>query len=444
MILLKMRKLAALVITGTLVFGFGLQAASIAGEAAETQAIVEHSAYLRTAPKLSATKIELVNRGERLAVLNTENQYWQKVRTEDGTVGYITTNTYYVKPIPASETSTPDQPIPSTPGAPDNSQGGTDTPLELRRSLKKGDTGEDVKQVQTLLSQAGYYSAKIDGNFGSLTYEAVVKFQKQYQLLVDGVVGNQTFNKLLEVMPAQPTPDKGAGDGTQVNVTTKILGKGTSWETPVYIIKGAKPGPTVWVSGGMHGNEPAGFKAALQVKDWKIDKGTLILIPELNKVGIEKNRRDSGYGDLNRAFPQKTSESPDNIQAKAIWNEYLTFKPDYLLDLHEGYDYNVQNSNSVGQSIIYYPSGNMKTYADALVSELNKSTSSSKRFNVLCYPIGGSLARAAGVFGTPSAIFETSTKDPLSTRIQNQLTAVKMLLNHAGINLGASSLSQTS
>ncbi|MDD2421473.1 MAG: peptidoglycan-binding protein [Heliobacteriaceae bacterium] len=373
------------------------------------QVVVDHAAYLRTEPALDATKLKLVPSGEKLTVLDASNQYWQKVQTVDGIVGYITTNSYYVKPVttPAEDSTVHNQ---------------------LTRQLKKGDTGEEVKQVQQLLSQAGFYQGKLDGEFGALMEKAVIAFQTKYKLVTDGLVGPQTWAKLTAV-----AGDGATNPGTST-VTTKVLGKGTSWETTMYVIKGQEPGKTVWVSGGIHGNEVAGYKAALQVKDWQVGKGTLLVIPELNKSGIKNNKRNSPYGDLNRAFPQSTKETADNALAKAIWNEYLQYKPDYLLDLHEGYDYHVQNSASVGQSIIYYPKGDMKTYGEKLVAQLNRTTPSSKRFSVLRYPIGGSLARAAGIFGSPAAILETSSKDPLSTRVANQLTAVRMLLEHAGLD----------
>ncbi|MTV47386.1 hypothetical protein GJ688_00150 [Heliobacillus mobilis] len=255
--------------------------------------------------------------------------------------------------------------------------------------------------------------------------------------ILTGVLSFGLLTAPLSMIPNSVNIVGEAAAATNSPVTTKVLGKGTSWETTMYIIKGDKPGPTVWVSGGVHGNEPAGYKAAGQVKNWKIDKGTLIVLPEANKVGIKKFRRDSGFGDLNRAFPQSKKEGADNALAKAIWSEYLKYKPDYLLDLHEGFDYHVQNKDSVGQSIIYYPTGNMDDYASKLVSKLNKTTAYSKRFSKLKYPVGGSLARAAGIFGSKSAIFETGDDDPINTRVKNHLTAVEMFLNHAGVKVTA-------
>ena len=39
-------------------------------------------------------------------------------------------------------------------------------------------------------------SLVVDGVFGNLSKEAVMAFQKEYGLTIDGIVGSQTWNKL--------------------------------------------------------------------------------------------------------------------------------------------------------------------------------------------------------------------------------------------------------
>jgi len=51
----------------------------------------------------------------------------------------------------------------------------------------------EVKQLQTDLSKLGYYSGNKTGNFGDLTKEAVVKYQKAKGLTADGVAGKKTL-----------------------------------------------------------------------------------------------------------------------------------------------------------------------------------------------------------------------------------------------------------
>lgn len=56
--------------------------------------------------------------------------------------------------------------------------------------------GEDVKRVQTRLTELGYYSGNISGNFLGHTRNAVKAFQEQNALDVDGIVGENTWNTL--------------------------------------------------------------------------------------------------------------------------------------------------------------------------------------------------------------------------------------------------------
>lgn len=60
------------------------------------------------------------------------------------------------------------------------------------RNIIKGDTTANVKKVQTVLKNWGYYKGSVDGVFGSGTRTAVRSFQSKNGLYVDGVVGAKT------------------------------------------------------------------------------------------------------------------------------------------------------------------------------------------------------------------------------------------------------------
>ncbi|MEM7581037.1 MAG: peptidoglycan-binding protein [Cyanobacteria bacterium P01_A01_bin.80] len=63
-----------------------------------------------------------------------------------------------------------------------------------RPTVSLGSTGEDVKNLQVVLNATvADNSLVVDGVFGNLTEEAVMAFQKQYGLTIDGIVGNQTW-----------------------------------------------------------------------------------------------------------------------------------------------------------------------------------------------------------------------------------------------------------
>ena len=67
-------------------------------------------------------------------------------------------------------------------------------------TLRKGAKGEATKLLQTKLAEFGYDLGKwgIDGDFGSATEAAVKKFQKANGLTQDGIVGKNTWGKLLQ------------------------------------------------------------------------------------------------------------------------------------------------------------------------------------------------------------------------------------------------------
>ena len=72
------------------------------------------------------------------------------------------------------------------------SLGVTSTPSTVR----SGDSGSDVQQLQTLLTGLGYDCGGTDGSFGPHTAAAVEKFQADQGLTADGVVGPQTWAAL--------------------------------------------------------------------------------------------------------------------------------------------------------------------------------------------------------------------------------------------------------
>ena len=84
-----------------------------------------------------------------------------------------------------------------------SSRGSSGRPLTIANlescnvSLKLGDTGEAVGQVQKYLAKLNYLpSNSPDGIFGSQTNAAVLKYQKDKNLTIDGVVGCGTFSSL--------------------------------------------------------------------------------------------------------------------------------------------------------------------------------------------------------------------------------------------------------
>ena len=64
---------------------------------------------------------------------------------------------------------------------------------------KLGSRGNYVFVLQDALNALGYNSGNIDGIFGNNTKNSVIKFQRNNNLSVDGIVGCNTWEKLTKM-----------------------------------------------------------------------------------------------------------------------------------------------------------------------------------------------------------------------------------------------------
>lgn len=63
-------------------------------------------------------------------------------------------------------------------------------------TLKRGSDGQDVGDLQEILIKLDFKPGEVDGVFGVFTESAVKSFQKWAQLMADGIVGPETWEKL--------------------------------------------------------------------------------------------------------------------------------------------------------------------------------------------------------------------------------------------------------
>ena len=104
----------------------------------------------------------------------------------------------------------------------------------------------------------------------------------------------------------------------------------------VYKLGSNLPGNTLLVIGGIQGDEPGGFNAAaLLTTHYKIKKGSVWVVPNLNFISIIKRSRGV-YGDLNRKFAEIGKSDPEFDTISKVKRIILDDHVDLILNLHDG------------------------------------------------------------------------------------------------------------
>ncbi len=107
------------------------------------------------------------------------------------------------------------------------------------RTLRSGDTGDDVKSLQTQLKSLGYYTGTVDGKYGSGTVSAVVAFQKNNNLTMDGVAGSGTYKVLYSSSAKNASDTSSSGSSATATAPDKSKIKLMHWYNEVKpILKG--------------------------------------------------------------------------------------------------------------------------------------------------------------------------------------------------------------
>lgn len=104
-----------------------------------------------------------------------------------------------------------------------------------------------------------------------------------------------------------------AGSQADVSLPVTTMATGVNSTIQVRVLNGVRPGPTVFVSGAIHGDEIIGtaiIQRLAQAIDPRSMAGTLLLIPVTNIFGfLNRSRYLPDRRDLNRSFPGAASGS---------------------------------------------------------------------------------------------------------------------------------------
>ena len=208
-------------------------------------------------------------------------------------------------------------------------------------SLRMGDSGSAVKDLQTKLKKLGYYSGTVDSTFGSGTYAAVRAFQKKYNLTADGVAGSETLKKLdTAYKNADSDKDdgslrKGATGSAVKDLQTKLkkLGfynayvDGSYGDTTVAAVKAFQKKYNLTADGVAGSETLKKLDSAYKNADSDKDDGSLRkgatgsavkdLQTKLKKLGFYNAYVDGSYGDTTvaavKAFQKKYNLTADGV-----------------------------------------------------------------------------------------------------------------------------------
>ena len=179
--------------------------------------------------------------------------------------------------------------------------------------------------------------------------------------------------------------DSSLKESSEVEITNtvetwKIL-EDSIYETTVYKFTSNVPGKRCAIVGGIHGDEVAGWKAALQLKERRDFIGEVLIIPQASIYACKREERYPGYGDavngikykdLNRNFPGNPNGNVTEKIADAIAQTVKDFDADIIVDLHESRRSYSDSDPLLGDLLIY---GNVDSslFCYDLVNEFNKS-----------------------------------------------------------------------
>lgn len=129
------------------------------------------------------------------------------------------------------------------------------------------------------------------------------------------------------------------GKSAVVDLPVADLYTHTRMTMPVHVINGRQPGPTVFITAALHGDELNGIeiiKRLLRQSGLKRLHGRLLAVPIVNVFGfINRSRYLPDRRDLNRSFPGREQGSIAARLAHLVATEILSVA-DYGIDLHTG------------------------------------------------------------------------------------------------------------
>jgi uncharacterized protein len=208
---------------------------------------------------------------------------------------------------------------------------------------------------------------------------------------------------------------------------------------PVYTFDGAKPGPTVLIEAGIHGDEVAGVHALSELLEDEIrpQRGRLLVVPVMNPPAYRARQRAAPNGlDLNRCFPgDAAASSREHRLAAAFMDLMRRESPALVATLHESQKrFDPQVNPSFGQTLVYGVDP-MPPVIGRVVDRLNASRQSDDELWAPQYfPVATSSTEViVDAVGCTGICVETWMGFPEARRVAMQREVVRVLLDEFGV-----------
>jgi len=128
------------------------------------------------------------------------------------------------------------------------------------------------------------------------------------------------------------------GAETRLDIPIAKLPSSTEVSIPVIVSRSKKPGPTLLLMAGMHGDELNGVEIVRRIVEEELhrtERGSVILIPILNVFGFNSFNREAHGKDVNRSFPGSKTGSLASQVAYTFMKKILPLI-DFGVDFHTG------------------------------------------------------------------------------------------------------------
>lgn len=208
-----------------------------------------------------------------------------------------------------------------------------------------------------------------------------------------------------------------------------FIAKGTEFENTVVVRRGVQEGPSVYIVGGIHGDETAGWTAANLLKEVCPKAGTIYILSPANVYGAEHDKRTTRSDrDLNRNFPGDPEGWDAERIAASIYADVQERSPDLLLDLHEtkGPQESAPERDDLRNAVIV----NDVAQISDLVWELTVEGD----LTLMGSPPAGSVNRTVSEqLGIPAITLETWRGEALKERVARQIRFVEKVLTFYGM-----------